>query len=1099
MQAFPRATGSISKRTATDLDFSKWLTFGLSPEEEEAFRQSNLQTDLVRARPAIALIAIAFIILGINDYSFFRLTPIFWVLTAMRLLIVVHAYLLLRFMRGITNYRVYDKAEFIWGLFLALFTVVISFSRPVSFNAHVIAVVIAIFITVLVVPNSFPNQFVLSLVFTLGEIPSLMAGIKLSPRASITAVVTLLLADIVAIVTSRQLHSSRRREFKAIIDLQKSDELKEKQIKEIREAEQKYSISDFELRSANIALRDSRRAALNIIEDSVNARNRAEEMSTRLLEEIKERAKAEEKLQQAARQWQITFDSIPDLVSILDKDFRLVNVNKTYEKTYRTSIDELKGKKCSEVFHQTHCPLSNCPHEKSMRTGETASEVIFEPTLNLFLESTTSPLFDENGELLGTVHVAKDVTGRKKSEAELREYEEHLEELVAEQTEEIKSVNAYNRSLIEASLDPLVTISADGKITDVNAATELVTGRKKADLIGTDFSGYFTEPNKARLGYEQVFREGSVVDYELEILHRDGHATPVLYNATVYRDETGKVAGVFAAARNISERRRAETALRSRLQQQAVVADLGQHALKELTLDVLMDAAVAFMARTLNVEYCKILELTPDGKSLLLRAGVGWKPGYVGNATVPAGPESQAGYTLTRHEPIIVEDLRTEKRFSGPPLLVEHNVVSGMSVVIGEKDRPFGVIGAHSKGKRTFTEEDSVFLQAIANVLAQAIERKRAEDAVRLANEYNRSLLEASLDPLVTISPEGKITDVNLATEKVTGRKREELIGTDFSSYFTQPKKAKAGYEQVFREGIVTNYPLEIKRSDGHITPVIYNATMYRDQQRKVIGVFAAARDITERKRAEDEIRKLNAELEARVMERTAQLEDANKELEAFSYSVSHDLRAPLRSIDGFSLALLEDYSSTLDPNGKDYLNRLRGASQAMATLIDDLLELSRITRHEIRLEKIDLSRMAEEIIGGLKQTEPNRTVEVDITPALTATGDPHLVKIALQNLIGNAWKFTGRRKDARIEIGSVSQNGKKIYFVKDNGAGFNSKYIDKLFVPFQRLHSPKEFPGTGIGLATAHRIIKRHSGRIWAEGEPEKGATFYFTLEKES
>ncbi len=810
-----------------------------------------------------------------------------------------------------------------------------------------------------------------------------------------------------------------------------------------------------------------------------------------------ERIGDEDKIKHAARQWQITFDAIPDLVSIQDKDYKLVNVNRAYEKTFKRSSDDLIGRRCFEVFHQTECAIPNCPHVKTLKTGKLATEEIYEPTLGIYIEATTSPLFNESGELLGTVHVAKDITERRKAEAEIRRYEEHLEELVAEQTQEIQRANVYNRTLIEISPDPLVTINTEGKIADANAAAEIVTGLSRSELIGMDFSDYFTEPEKARAGYELAFREGHITDYPLEILHKEGQVTPVLYSANLYRDENGKVTGLLATARDISEHRQVEAALKYRAQQQAVVASLGQHALKGESLDLLMEATVAFVARTLSIEFSYIMELMPGEDSLLLKAGVGWNQGSVGRTKVNAGKSSQSGYTLLTSEPVIVKDLNEETRFTPPDLLLEHGVVSGMTVIIGKKDQPFGVLGSFSSSSHAFTENDSVFLQAVANVLGQAIERKHAEEAVRLANAYNRSLIEASLDPLVTISPEGKITDVNAATEKATGRKRNHLIGSDFSDYFTQPERAKAGYEHVFREGIVTNYALEIKHIDGHVMPVLYNASMYRDNNGNVIGVFAAARDITDRKKAEDEIRKLNTELEARVTVRTAELEDANKELEAFSYSVSHDLRAPLRSIDGFSLALLEDYSAALDAKAQDYLNRIRTASQSMATLIDDLLELSRVSRHQIRLETIDISKMVEDIVGGFKQTDPDRSVSIKVLPNMKAVGDSHLVRIALQNLVDNAWKFTGRQPDAKIEVGTVNNKGNTAYFIKDNGAGFNPRYRDKLFIPFQRLHNPSEFPGTGIGLATTYRIIKRHGGTVWAEGETGKGAIFYFTLEE--
>lgn len=276
-----------------------------------------------------------------------------------------------------------------------------------------------------------------------------------------------------------------------------------------------------------------------------------------------------------------------------------------------------------------------------------------------------------------------------------------------------------------------------------------------------------------------------------------------------------------------------------------------------------------------------------------------------------------------------------------------------------------------------------------------------------------------------------------------------------------------------------------------------YSVQAQPAQEMDEVAVLVQAFDemIKRIQRRDAQLQAARENLERKVEERTAQLAAANKELEAFSYSVSHDLRAPLRSIDGFSQAILEDYGGKLDEAGKDGLQRVRAAATRMGLLIDDLLKLSRVTRAEMRREPSDLSAIAKSIAQSLAETEPGREVKFKIEDDLTADGDPRLLRVALENLLRNAWKYTSRHDRAQIEFGRSEQNGKPVFYVRDDGAGFDPQYADRLFGAFQRLHGVNEFPGTGIGLATVQRIIRRHGGEIWAEAEVEKGATFYFSV----
>jgi len=752
------------------------------------------------------------------------------------------------------------------------------------------------------------------------------------------------------------------------------------------------------------------------------------------------------------------------------------------------------------------------------------------------------------------------------------------------------------RLIVEAMNEGAATVSSDGIILGANPRLGAMTHQSVSELIGNPALDLIAEPHRPEFARLLDVAIGESARGEVDLIRSGGATVPVLLAVSGF-DLDGMLLRCLVLTDLTAQRaaERQEAKAHKAVREQHLFLEQAQEA---LGLGWWASVPTEDHMTIWSPQAHRIYGLTPTQSEV--KTETLWNLIY---------PDDRAA----------VAEARGAALAGGDRYQVEHRII-----------RPDGALRWILQAA-VVERDDAGAPVRLLGVCQDITDRKRSEEEIRAAAAYNRSLIEASLNPMFTIGRDGVISDVNTATEQATGYPRAELLGTRFSDYFTDTGLARTGYELAFAGGSVWDYPLELRHRDGHITSVMYNATVYRDPSGQVLGVFAAARDITETERLQDalrasevrlrvlfdhapigvgevtlsgelvrvnqyfcqfvgytadevlsmrgmtdllhpddieahvairqrisseeietysadrrfmqkgggviwgevqrslvrdpagrpllyidtvrditaereaeaEVRKLTAELEGRVEQRTAELELSNKNLRAFSYSIAHDLRTPLRGLNGFSEALLDEYGEVLGDTGRGYAQRIQAGSERMGTIIDDLLRLSQVTHADMNRVPVDLSAEVAAIAEGLRSVDPGRRVSFAIQEGVWVTADLILIRTVLNDLIGNAWKFTAGREDATIEFATAATEDEATEddamvccYVRDNGVGFEPAYAGKLFQPFQRLHTPREFPGTGVGLASVQRIIERHGGRVWAEGAIDSGATFYFTLD---
>jgi PAS domain S-box-containing protein len=745
------------------------------------------------------------------------------------------------------------------------------------------------------------------------------------------------------------------------------------------------------------------------------------------------------------------FDALSEGVVMQQATGEIVACNPAAERILGLTLDQMAGRTSLDPGWRSiredgsPFPGETHPAMETLRTGAALRDVVMgiqrPDGTRRWISISSSPIPGPDGKPVAAVSTFVDITDRAREK-----------QVLAEENE------IFRRSYLNSG-DAIFLTDPGGDIIAANPAACRMLGRSEEEIRRIGRAGVLdtTDPRLPGALAERE-RAGSFRG-ELNCVRADGSVFAGDVDSVLFVDPSGG--------------RRTKTSIRDLTEQKAAEAALlaSREALRrsEETYRGLFDAILNGFA------YCRMLydgDRPVDWVHLNVNPAFEAQTGLVG-ATGRRVSELIPGIRET--SPDLFEIYGRVARTGRPEKL--ETFVKGLeawySIAVYSPEREHFVAVFDDITERKAAERA---VHEAYELLEKRIAQRTAE--LRDATSYNRSLIEASIDPLVTIGRDGRILDVNEATIRATGVSREELVESDFSEYFTDPESARAGYSKVFREGSVRDYELHLRRRDGGTTPVEYNASVYRDPAGKVLGVFAAARDISARKRFEE------------------RLGEANRELEAFSYSVSHELRAPLRAIDGFSALISEAYGDLLDDEGRRLFERMRWNAQRMGQLIDDLLTFARTGRTDLVFEAEDMTSAARTAFVQVVPDPGARSrISFSVDHLPEAFGDAALLRRVWENLLSNAVKFSSKRDRPEIRVEGRVERGEAVYRVRDNGVGFDMGHAGKLFGVFHRLHGTNEFEGTGVGLALVRRIVLRHGGRVWAEGELDRGATFSFAL----
>jgi PAS domain S-box-containing protein len=753
------------------------------------------------------------------------------------------------------------------------------------------------------------------------------------------------------------------------------------------------------------------------------------------MEDFTDRKQAETALRESEEGYRTTLMSVGDGVITTDAEGWVRLLNPVAETLTGWSQEDARGRPLKEVFRIVN-------EETRKEVEDPVSRVVREGmvvglanhTLLIARDGTEHPIADSGAPIRDTGGALTGVVLVFRDQTTERAADRALRESSAKFRDTVKYLD-----------EGYYSCTMEGLVLDHNLAFNRILGIDlNRDMKGAKLPDFWQDPEDRKVYLKEFMATGSINTYPINAKKSNGGKIVVMASSHLAKDEKGNPVRIEGTFLDITDRKRAEEELQESKEKYRSLFENAEIGMYRSKIDG--SGLIAANKGLAEIFECTIEELI--------------------------------------NKPAIMRWADPKKRDDMLRRIKEKGEIKDFEIDIFTKN---GEVRTCLTSIKLFPKEGYLEGSTIDITV-----RKRAEEALRLKN----IVFDASIAANSIADMNGTITEANDAFLRVWGYPgKDEVIGKPLPQFINDQKEAIAIVTALNNTGQWEG-DYTAKRKDGSTFIAHGQATTVKDEKGTVIGYQSAVMDVTGQREAEEEIKKLNESLERRVRERTNELQISNKELEAFAYSVSHDLRAPLRIIDGFSHALLEDYDDKLDVQGKDYLRRVRASTQMMALLIDDMLKLSRITRTEMNIEKVNLTRIARSVIDELQKSQPERLINIKIADGLEDTADARLMRVALENLLGNAWKFTGKQAEAVIEFGSTQEGGRKVYFIRDNGAGFDMAYVDKLFAPFQRLHTMEEYPGTGIGLATVRRIINRHGGRSWAEGQVGKGATFYFSLQ---